>query len=133
MARILVIDDEPLVRQMLEVRLTRAGHEVVTAPDGEEAIAVHNSQAAELVITDIFMPEKDGLETIQELRRETPELKIIAVSGGSRIGNMDFLKMAAKFGASAALYKPLDYDELLQAIETCLQPPPGSKVVRLRR
>lgn len=132
MARILVIDDEPLVREMLEVRLSRGGHEVVVAADGDKAMALHRKDPADLVITDIFMPEKDGIETIQEMLRDNPDLRIIAISGGSRVGNMDFLNVAAKLGASAVLKKPFDYDRLLKEIDDCLKQPPRRKVVPLR-
>lgn len=76
----------------------------------------------ELVIADIVMPEKDGLETIMELQKMRPDLKIIAISGGSRIGNFDFLAMAKKLGACKTFYKPLDNNELLVAVDACLVP-----------
>ena len=121
MARIMVIDDEPLICEMLQVVLSRAGHDVLTASNGIEALhLIGEDGAVELVIADIVMPEMDGLETIVQLRKRHPGLKVIAISGGSRIGNADFLAMAERLGASETFYKPLDNDELLVAIGRCL-------------
>lgn len=120
MASILVVDDEPLICEMLKVVLGRAGHNVLTAPDGAKAIETIENSSVDLVIADIVMPEKDGLETIMQLRTNHPDLKVIAISGGSRIGNTDFLAMAEKLGASETFYKPLDNAILLEAIDRCL-------------
>lgn len=120
MSNILVVDDEPLICEMLEVVLTRAGHNVTIASDGVQAVELAGKLPLDLVVADIVMPEKDGLETIGELRKMHPEIKIIAISGGSRIGNFDFLAMAEKLGANASFYKPLDNDELVQTIKECL-------------
>lgn len=120
MARILVVDDEPLICSMLDAVLTRAGHDVMIAGDGKQAIAMVEDGPVDLVIADIVMPEKDGLETITQLRKERPRLKIIAISGGSRVGNFDFLAMAERLGAAETFYKPLDNDELLKAVARCL-------------
>ncbi len=120
MGHILVVDDEPLICEMLEVVLSRAGHEVTVAGDGVQAMELAQELALDLVIADIVMPEKDGLETISELRKAKPDIKIIAISGGSRIGNFDFLAIAEKLGADASFYKPLDNDELLKTIDKCL-------------
>ncbi len=124
MARILVVDDEPLICRMLDTFLTRAGHEVETAADGAKAVGIVDSVPVDLVIADIVMPEKDGLETIIHIRKSLPKLPVIAISGGSRIGNFDFLAMAEKLGACESFYKPLDNDELLRAIDKCLKEPP---------
>ncbi len=122
MAKILVVDDEPLICEMLEVFLSRAGHDVTAVTDGRQAINAVKTIPVELVIADIVMPEKDGLETIMELQKMRPDLKIIAISGGSRIGNFDFLAMAKKLGACKTFYKPLDNNELLVAVDACLVP-----------
>jgi len=124
MARILVVDDEPLVCEMLQVFLSRVGHHVVIAHDGKRAIHAIEDGPIDLVIADIVMPEKDGLEIITQLKTDRPGLKVIAISGGSRIGNFDFLSMAKALGACATFYKPLDNRELLGAVERCLA---GSK------
>ncbi|TQV78512.1 response regulator [Denitrobaculum tricleocarpae] len=121
MAKILVVDDEPLICEMLEVFLSRAGHDVTAVTDGKQAVKAVESTPVDLVVADIVMPEKDGLETIMELQKKRPELKIIAISGGSRIGNFDFLAMAKKLGACKTFYKPLDNSALLVAINECLE------------
>src|SRR5437763_15450494 len=82
MARVLVIDDHTEIRELLRLTLQAAGYDVVVAPNGREGLEIHRERPAELVITDIFMPEQEGLETIQELRRQSPRPKIIAMSGG---------------------------------------------------
>lgn len=120
MARILVIDDEPLVCEMLEEVLTSVGHDVATAPDGLEAVELMRSQSVDLVVTDIFMPEKDGLAMIEELRRTHPDVKIIAISGGSKIRDADVYKWAAELGAAYTFQKPVEWRELLAAVEDCL-------------
>ncbi len=120
MARILVADDEKLVRVTIRKILTSAGHEVTEAANGREAIEMQNAQACDLLITDIIMPEKEGVETTIELKRDHPNLKIIAISGGGRTRNLDFLKLAKQFGADAVLAKPFSEDQLLGAVGDCL-------------
>ena len=120
MARILVIDDEPLICEMLHEVLTGIGHDVAVASDGREAVKLMRSWPADLVITDIFMPEQDGLSTIEELRRVHPDAKTIAISGGSRIRDADVLKWAAELGASYVFQKPLEWPDLLAAVDDCL-------------
>lgn len=106
MAKILIIDDEKPVREALEAIATAAGHECRVAADGRQGLAQFATYQPDLVITDMLMPEKEGIETIVELRKLKPGLPIIAVSGGGRVGNMSFLKMAEKFGASRTIAKP---------------------------
>ena len=114
MARILIEDDADS-RIALRRILERAGHTVLEATDGQEGIERYRTTPTELVITDILMPEREGLETIMALRREFPDVKIIAVSGG--IGPLDFLHVAARFGAQRTFAKPFDYRELLDAVQ----------------
>lgn len=117
MGTILVIDDDAQVRALLRTTLEFAGHEVEEAPDGEIGMRLFCDNPTDLVITDIFMPEREGLETIQELRRSFPETKIIAISGGGRLkdpGNV--LQMARMFGASWTFSKPIDRDVLLDVV-----------------
>lgn len=120
MARILVIDDERLICEMLEDALTAAGHDVAVAPDGRKGAKLIQGQAVDLIITDIFMPEQDGLATIEELRRSHSDAKIIAISGGSRIRNADVLRWAGELGAAHAFRKPIDWGEFLAAVDECL-------------
>ncbi len=121
MARILVIEDDEAYQRMIQVLLEREGHQVTTASDGKEGIRLFKENPVELIITDIYMPEKDGLETITELKPEFPEVKIIAVSGGGSRGWKDStLVMAEDLGADAVLSKPFEKAELFKTIEELL-------------
>lgn len=120
MAKILVVDDEDLVRMTLRQMLEADGHEVLEAANGREGVALHSSDPVDLVVTDIIMPEQEGIETIVQLRRKNPQLKIIAISGGGRMKNMDFLKIASHVGADATLTKPFSTKELLETVNDCL-------------
>jgi YesN/AraC family two-component response regulator len=113
MARVLVIDDEKLARLTLRKILERAGHQVAEASTGTQGIEVFRKQPFDLVITDIIMPDKEGIETIRELKRDFPDVKIIAMSGGGRTQNLDFLKLATQYGAKAVLAKPFSQDALI--------------------
>ena len=120
MARILVIDDEDEVRSMLRQMLEHAGHEVSEAVNGAVGIEIYERETSDLIITDIIMPEKEGVETIITLRRSNPALPIIAISGGGRLDATDFLSMAEKLGARHTLTKPFRRDQLLDAVRDCL-------------
>jgi DNA-binding response OmpR family regulator len=115
MARILVVDDDPLIRKMLERSLAAAGHTVVPAADGREARELLAVEPIELVITDIDMPEIDGLQIIASLRREKITLPILALS--ARSGRDSRLNMATAFGANRTLVKPFDLRQLLDTVE----------------
>lgn len=120
MARILVVDDEDLVRLTLRQMLEAGGHEVIEAANGKQGVALEAENSVDLVVTDIIMPEQEGIETIVQLRRKNPSLKIIAISGGGRMKNMDFLKIAANVGADATLTKPFSTQELTEVVDRCL-------------
>ncbi|MFH0823206.1 MAG: response regulator [Pseudomonadota bacterium] len=120
MARILVIDDDDLVLSMLGRVLENAGHVVTVASNGEVGIRLFREQPTDLIITDIIMPEKEGWETILELRGEFPHVKIIAISGGGRQGPYGYLMLAKRFGAERVFSKPLKSEELLNAISELL-------------
>jgi CheY-like chemotaxis protein len=120
MAKILVIDDDVIVRETIIQILEDRGYQVVSAEDGKRGIASFRSEKPDLVITDIIMPEKEGIQTITEIRRERPDAKVIAISGGGRIGNTDFLKIAQKLGASDVIAKPFDPDDFLTRVSRCL-------------
>ena len=122
MARILLIDDEATVRATLRDMLEEAGHEVLEAGDGDEGLAVLDANTADAVITDLIMPQKEGIETIREVRARFPTMKILAISGGSA-GHMDYLEFAQKLGADKVLSKPLDFDELAQTVSALLAAP----------
>ena len=123
MARILVIDDEELARFTVANILESAGHEVVEAPNGEVGLELQNAHSFDLVVTDIIMPKKEGVETVIELRRDHPDLKIIAISGGGRTRNLDFLQLAKEFGADKILAKPFSEEELMESVNACLKVP----------
>jgi len=120
MARILVVDDEDTIRRMLRVALEMEGHEVVDASEGQEALQLHRTTPVDLVITDILMPETNGLQVILALRRETPQLKVIAMSGGGRFILLEALQAAETLGAFATLGKPFDIDALLDTVNRAL-------------
>ncbi len=120
MKRILVIDDDDQVRRMIRQMLERAGYEVTDAPDGEIGVRMHRAEPVDLIITDIFMPEKEGLETIRELRRDFPDIKIIAISGGGSTGAFSYLPLAKSFGALDTISKPFDRSELLDSVKRLL-------------
>lgn len=120
MARILVIDDESTVRGTIRAILEQAGYDVVEAPNGSEGIKLYRSKPADLVITDLFMPEKEGIETIRELRRYSPNVKIVAISGGSKKWNLTCLPVAEKVGAIRTVAKPFGMDEILGVVRDLL-------------
>jgi DNA-binding response OmpR family regulator len=120
MARILIIDDDELVRATVKAALELAEHEVVVAENGERGVAMFGGAAFDLVVTDIIMPEKEGIETIIELRQRDPTVKIIAISGGGRTSNQIFLDVAKKFGAVDVLAKPFTPKQLLATVEKAL-------------
>jgi CheY-like chemotaxis protein len=120
MASILLVDDDEQLRTMLSVVLRRAGYEVRVAIDGIEASNFYRSHPTDLIITDLIMPEKEGLVMIRELRRDYPQAKIIAMSGGGRTGTMNCLEVARAFGAQQVLEKPFPHQEILEAIRGVL-------------
>jgi DNA-binding response OmpR family regulator len=120
MALILVIDDQELVRASIRITLEAAGHEVDEAEDGEVGVKLQEERLFDVVITDILMPVKEGIETIVDLRRNYEDLKIIAISGGSRSKTMDYLKAATSLGADKVLSKPFSNEELLSCVNECL-------------
>lgn len=124
MKRIVVIDDDEQMRGFLHEALTRAGYQVLAAANGREGSKLFYEKGADLVITDLFMPEKEGCETIMELRRVWPTLKIIAISGGSKTGR-DCLPIARALGANRTLSKPISSAELLEAVRQVLEEEPG--------
>ena len=118
MARILVIDDDPDTREMLAQTLKPAGYEVILAADGREGVERYRASRADLVITDLYMPNQDGSETIRELRSCSPEVAIIAMSGTTNTGTM--LSIAQNVSAVGILPKPFVADELIAAVARAL-------------
>lgn len=124
MAKILVIDDEPGLRALLRAILEDNDHEVFETINGKKGKDICIEKNIDLVITDIFMPEKDGIETIMELRENFPDLKIIAMSGGTaQFGKELYLDMAKKLGAAAIIEKPVTIDEVEEKVNKVLQSP----------
>jgi CheY-like chemotaxis protein len=131
MARILVVDDDELVRRSVKAHLEKAGHHVTVAEHGGRALKAVQRDAFDVVVTDIFMPEVEGIETVRRLRALQPDLAIIAVTGGPKVpagmasgtsgGHQgDYLKAARTFGARSGLRKPFTPSQLLALIDECL-------------
>lgn len=132
MARILVIDDNAAGRELLSVVLRSAGHDVMLAASGEEGMELYRAHRPALVILDVFMPGTDGVEIIEEIRRESKPVKIIATSAGWNIRNMnlagnpadwDVLQHAVRAGAAATIPKPIDVDLMLEKVDEVLRQP----------
>jgi CheY-like chemotaxis protein len=116
---ICLIEDDTTVRNAMVKALNRAGYLVIPCQNGREGLQVALSENVDLIITDIIMPEVEGIEVIQRIRAKKPDIKIIAMSGGGRVGNTDFLKIAKSVGANDVLYKPVTRSEVFAAIERC--------------
>jgi len=122
MTRVLVIEDNAAMRELLRTILEQEHYEVLEAPDGEVGTQLFREQRPDVVLTDILMPKKDGLETIRDLRNEWPQVKIIAMSGGGyrMMTQQSVLGAAADFGALRTLAKPFSCQALLRAVATVL-------------
>jgi DNA-binding NtrC family response regulator len=126
MALVLVIDDEEDVRRVVEVMLKNAGHDAVQAVDGNDALRQFRRQHFELVICDVFMPDKEGIETLKELRELDPTVPIIMMSGDAPTAyfwgamHRDYLAMAKAMGATRTLEKPFKYSQLIRLVHECL-------------
>jgi YesN/AraC family two-component response regulator len=116
MARILVVDDEGMLRGVLRKMLERSGHEVFEAADGVLGANAYRTLRTDVVITDIVMPNKDGIQLIIELKKEFPDVRLIAMSGGARTSERDFLEVAKQYGVRQVLHKPFSRAELETAI-----------------
>lgn len=125
MKKILFIDDNESFRISFSRILERQGYSIEQANDGSDGLKKFQAAAPDLVICDLIMPEMEGMETIQELLRLKPDLKIIAISGGGRVNPLDYLKIAEMMGAAEKLAKPFSSDELLSVVERLIGPPAG--------
>jgi len=123
MTRILVVDDNAQVRMTARALLEAAGHEIVEAVSGRTALDTLRTEVVDVVLTDVFMPDTDGIELIHALRRQSPEIPIVAMSGGGHNDGKDVLAVARLFGASATVQKPLTQRRLLSAIRRATMPP----------
>lgn len=117
MSRILVMDDEQPLRRVLRNILERAGHTVFEAPDGRQGMAIWRNEPIDIVVTDIFMPEKDGVEVILELKTAVTKPRVIAMSGGAQRGVVDLNPVALLLGADRVLLKPFDQQTFLETIQ----------------
>jgi len=114
--RVLVVDDNDDLRSTVQMLLQADGFDVAVASDGQEALIQHRAKPADVVVTDLFMPDKDGIETILELRRTYPGVKIVAMSGWTSTQGSDYLRVAREIGAAATLTKPFDPAELSRVV-----------------
>ncbi len=126
MGSILIIDDDKHIRYLLKVALEPMGHQIVEATNGKEALTILQDSSPSLMIIDILMPELDGIELIRNIRRTKTDKKIIAISGGQSIENVDILDLAQRLGATHTLQKPFDIRTLVNMVQGLLPPEPNS-------
>jgi CheY-like chemotaxis protein len=115
--KILIIDDDELYRAIICKALRAEGYETFVSPDGQSAMNSYKDLKFDLVITDIFMPEKDGIEVIEEIKEVHPHMKVVAISGNAAAGHGTFLELAQTCGADAVLEKPFTPEQLLEKIQ----------------
>ncbi|MBU0681011.1 MAG: response regulator [Proteobacteria bacterium] len=120
MKKILIIDDEPLVRNVLKTMLEKAGYEVKEASNGDDGIHLFHTFSPQLIITDIVMPVKNGIEVIMEIRETNPTVKFIAISGGGYVPADKYLTLAKALDVSICMLKPLDFQELIAAVKNLI-------------
>ncbi len=118
MVKILVVDDDDLVRNMICSFLSKSGYTVFEATNGNSGVAMAQEKSPDLVLTDMLMPDKEGIETIMEIKAINPDIKVIAMSGGGKTKNMAFLDMAKQIGAEHIMSKPFKPTALLEIIKT---------------
>lgn len=121
MESILVIDDDPQIRQLLEEVLRVEGYNVLAAESVDKGLPNYPKSLLPLIVIDVLMPDREGLETIRELRKNNPSMKIIAISGGLEQGGIDVLDIAKRFGADRVLRKPFDVKDFLNVIDETLK------------
>jgi CheY-like chemotaxis protein len=126
MARVLVIDDEEKARHILDIMLRNAGHNTVLAVDGRDGLQQFERQHFDLVICDLFMPNKEGIATLRELRHLDPAIPVIMISSGMSSAiylgraHVDYLAMAESLGATRTLEKPFKYSQLVRLVQECV-------------
>ena len=122
MAGILIVEDDKDLRELLKASLTKSGdHLIIDASNGKEALQKFKSLLVDLVITDLVMPEQDGIGLIMELRKIKPGLKIIAISGGGKVGPSNYLSIAETLGANAVFAKPFSIKSLLEKVDEIIK------------
>jgi len=125
MASILVVEDDEDIRPLICSMLVKSGHAVRQAGNGIEGVKLYRESPADLVLTDVVMPEQEGLGMILELRKINPAVRIIAMSGGFAYDPKLYLHMATRFGADRVLRKPFQFTELIEAVNAVLAAPPA--------
>ncbi len=120
MKRIIVIDDDSQFLSMIEEMLNNEGHEVISAIDGNIGMNLFREKGSDLIITDLLMLEKNGVAIIKEVKKDFPDIKVIAMSGGGRIGPEKYLSLAKESGADMTLEKPFEKAELIKGVEELL-------------
>ena len=123
MALIIIADDDELIRSVLREALVRCGHVVIEASNGVDCLRLMKSEAPELIIIDIFMPELDGLGTLNEVSEKWPEVKVICMSGGGSHNSLDYLDVAKEFGAYQVLKKPFKIKHVINIVSDILALP----------
>ncbi len=121
MAKILIIDDEDQVRAFMRKILQHSGHEVIEASNGKMGMQLYSANPTDLIITDLIMPEKEGIETILEIKTNNPKAKIIAISGGGQLMAEDYLCLAKGLGAVSTLSKPFSRDKMMKVVNEALE------------
>ncbi|MFC4352666.1 response regulator [Fodinicurvata halophila] len=121
MSTILLIDDEKSILEVMGNSLGKAGYTVLSAGDGKEGLELLRSEPVDVVVTDIIMPEKEGIETIIEIRAMAKDMPILAISGGGRTRQMHFLEMSRNFGADRVLQKPFKPSDLIAELDDLLK------------
>jgi CheY-like chemotaxis protein len=125
MSKILIIDDDELVLDMMQASLEEEGYEVVVASCGVEGVNRYREELADVVITDLIMPDKEGTEILMEIKREFPKAKVIVMSGGGRNTATGYLATARALGADLAFQKPIQHEKLIEGIEQLLELEPS--------
>ena len=126
MAKILLVEDDELVRDMLVQTLERAHHEVLSAANGDEAVDILKTTNPDIMVTDIIMPKKNGITLIPEVKNRHPKMDIIAISGGGRLDPTGYLDLSESLGAALSFEKPIDNHALIMAIDLLLHGKEGS-------
>jgi CheY-like chemotaxis protein len=121
MKRILVVDDDDLIRDLIYEILEPQGYQILLAENGNRALEILDKEEIDLIITDIIMPDKEGIETILDIKKRLPHAKIIAMSGGGQLEANSYLSMAKRLGVNATLSKPFDPAKLLGMIQEILE------------
>lgn len=120
MKHVLIVDDDDQIRGMLCETFTQAGYDILSASNGLEALDIVNELPCDIIVADILMPEKEGIEMIMELRLQRPDMPVIAMSGGGHVGAGKYLDIAERLGVKATFQKPFDRRKLLRAVKEIL-------------